>query len=355
MLNRLSPRSRISMISFLRVSGSALSLNGNPSSPTEPTSPGTDVFGAATVSAREPRATTPSGGCRFAPSSYACKRGLSCMSWRQAETRKTARQRTRPDIFNILFYIAHLYRSQALEDGAKLGPAVVRVVRFDAQEEAILRGAGEIRRVEGRVIRLRQPAHQQIADEGAERRQQHRAFKRDRNKRRQAQQRTPADVERIGDGRSPVLQRKSAQRAEDAADQRAQRHVIPVVADGLRKPFDRKWRIGVDPAITHLVCSTRRRDDRARRVELSHQAVKLIAFRPRQRTISKQFFLCSHKPNLVALVNLLITVRHNCFLFIGLRRVSGAFFRRVSGALNLAVGFNPRDGWRTSPRRVSDG
>jgi hypothetical protein len=25
------------------------------------------------------------------------------------------------------------------------------------------------------------------------------------------------------------------------------------------------------------------------------------------------------------------------------------------GALNLAVGFNPRDGWRIFPRRVSDG
>src|SRR5262249_41270135 len=129
-------------------------------------------------------------------------------------------QTTRPAIFNLLFDIAYLYRSQALEEGASLGLIIFRVVRFDAQEEAILRSPEEARSVEGRVIRLRQPAHQHIADEGSERRQQHRAFKRDRNKRRQTQQRTPAYVERIGDGRSPIFQRESAQRAEDAANQR---------------------------------------------------------------------------------------------------------------------------------------
>src|SRR5262245_16677022 len=182
MLNRLSPRSSISMISFLRVSASALSLNGNPSSPTEPICPGTAVFGAATVSASEPRATVPSGGCRFAPSSLTSYLGLSCMSCRQAETEKTAaRQTTRPSIFNLLFDIAHLYRPQASKEVASLRPVVHRVVRFDAQEEAVLRRAGEARHVEGRVIGLRQPVHQQVADEGAERRQQHRAFKRDRN------------------------------------------------------------------------------------------------------------------------------------------------------------------------------
>src|SRR5262245_20216778 len=225
MLKRLSPRSSISMISFLRVYGSALSLNGNPSSPTEPTCPGTAVLGAATASASEPRATVPSGGCRFAPSSFASNRGLSCMSWRQAETEKTAARQTtrlsrltierlgvgadlrvcpslsrpaasghtrrsaprlflgplRPVIFKLFFDIAHLCRSQALEEDASPRPVVHRIVRFDAQEEAVLRRAGEARHVEGRVIGLRQPVHQQVADEGAERRRQHRAFERDRN------------------------------------------------------------------------------------------------------------------------------------------------------------------------------
>src|SRR5262245_55608745 len=168
MLNRLSPRSRISMISFLRVSGSELSLNGNPSSPTDPTCPGLAVLGAATASASEPRATVPSGGCRFAPSSLASNRGLSCMSWRQAETEKTARQTTRAAIFNLLFDITYLCRSQALEEGASPRLVVHRVVRFDAQEEAVLRRAGEAGHVEGRVIRLRQPVHQQVTDKGAE-------------------------------------------------------------------------------------------------------------------------------------------------------------------------------------------
>src|SRR5262245_21135740 len=214
MLNRLSPRSRISMISFLRVSGSELSLNGNPSSPTDPTCPGLAVLGAATASASEPRATVPSGGCRFAPSSLASNRGLSCMSCRQAETEKnTARQTTRAAIFNLLFDIAYLNRSQAVEKDASPRIVVHRVVRFDAQEEAVLRRAGEAGHVEGGVIGLRQPVHQQVADEGAERRQQHCAFKRDRNERRQTQQRAPADVERIIDGRGPVLQHESAQRA----------------------------------------------------------------------------------------------------------------------------------------------
>src|SRR5262245_3739559 len=133
MLKRLSPRSRISMISFLRVSGSELSLNGNPSSPTEPTCPGTAAFGAATASASDPRATAPSGGCRLAPASLTSNRGLSCMSWRQAEIEKTAaRQTIRPVIFKLFFDIAHLYRSQPLEEGASPRLAVHRVVRFDA-------------------------------------------------------------------------------------------------------------------------------------------------------------------------------------------------------------------------------
>src|SRR5262249_34013200 len=192
MLNRLSPRSRISMISFLRVPGSALSLNGNPSSPTEPICPGTAAFGAATASASEPRATVPSGGCRFAPSSLASNRGLSCMSCRQAEPAKNAaRQTSRPAIFKLFFDIAHLYGAQALEEDASLRLVVLRVVRFNTQEEAVLRRAGEGRHVECRVIGLRQTVHQQAADEGAERRQQHRAFKRDWNERRQTQQRTP--------------------------------------------------------------------------------------------------------------------------------------------------------------------
>src|SRR5262249_7586990 len=119
MLNRLSPRSRISMTSFLRVAASALSLNGNPSSPTELAWPGVAAFGAATARASEPRATVPSGGCRFAPSSLTSIRGLSCMSWRQAETEETtARKKNRPKIFNLFFDIDHLFRHQALEECA---------------------------------------------------------------------------------------------------------------------------------------------------------------------------------------------------------------------------------------------
>src|SRR5262245_13882000 len=163
------------MISFLRASGSPLNLTGNPSSPTEPACPGTAALGAATARASDPRATVPSGGCRFAPSSLTSKRGLSCMSWRQAETEETvARQTTRPNIFNLFFDMAHLYRSKALEEGASPGFVVFRVVRFDAQEEAVLRRAGESRHVKAWVIGLRQPVHQQIADEGAGSRHHHR-------------------------------------------------------------------------------------------------------------------------------------------------------------------------------------
>src|SRR5262245_60913115 len=130
MLYRLSPRSRISRISFLRVVASALRLNGNPSSPTDPAWPGTAAFGAATASASEPRATVPSGGCLFAPASLTSRRGLSCMSWRQAETEKTVvRQTNRPRIFKLLFDIAHLFRPQPFEEGASPRLIVFRIVR----------------------------------------------------------------------------------------------------------------------------------------------------------------------------------------------------------------------------------
>src|SRR5262245_569288 len=139
MLNRLSPRSRISMTSLFRVGAFALSVNVVLSSPTGLAWPGGAASGAATASASEPRAIVPSGGCRFAPSSLTSIRGLSCMSCRQAETEETtARKKNRPKIFNLFFDIDHLFRRQALEEGAALCLGVFPMVRFDADEAAIL-------------------------------------------------------------------------------------------------------------------------------------------------------------------------------------------------------------------------
>src|SRR5262249_20630971 len=145
------PRSRIALISCFLVSGSALNWNGNPSSPTEAAWPGTAVFGAVTASASEPRATTPSGNCLIPPSRYALNLGLSCISWRQAETEKAVvRQTPSPNSFNLFFDIGHLFRPQAFEKGASLRRVVSRIVRFDAQKEPVLRRAGEARHIEDR-------------------------------------------------------------------------------------------------------------------------------------------------------------------------------------------------------------
>ena len=94
-----------------------------------------------------------------------------------------------------------------------------RIFRFDYQEETVAGRQREIRRVENRMVRLRQLVKRQHAQHRRERRRQYGAFKGDRNEGRPTVEGLAADNDWIVDHFHPVLHEKSAQRADDPADQ----------------------------------------------------------------------------------------------------------------------------------------
>src|SRR5262245_25921351 len=215
-------------------------------------------------SRRKPRATVPSGIGRderlSAKNGFAwsgLNRGPSCMSWRHAAvpasamapSRAIADARARP---RLLLDVIHSPRPEALEQVA--GPVVVelRIRRFDAEEQAVLRPAlAEALHVEHRVIGLREAAQDQRAEHGGDRREQDRRLERGHDERRQADERPAADVERIAaqvdaaDAQVPAdhvhveLEAEARQCAGDAAREIHLLDAAVVVADLRGTPLPR--------------------------------------------------------------------------------------------------------------------
>src|SRR5579885_3916425 len=82
-----------------------------------------------------------------------------------------------PSVENIV----HLKRVHASEQVGRLLPVELRVVGLDAEEEPVLRGAREALHAKERVIRHRQAAQRQHAEDREERREQNRQLERDRD------------------------------------------------------------------------------------------------------------------------------------------------------------------------------
>src|SRR3954471_19748952 len=97
------------------------------------------------------------------------------------------------------------------------------IARFDAEEKSRLTGELELRRVEDRMVRLRQAVQPKHAYKSGNRGEENRELKGDWNERRPAVQRTAAHIERIIDDRGIPLHSVCCERARDSTEQRDQR------------------------------------------------------------------------------------------------------------------------------------
>src|SRR5712691_5670979 len=95
------------------------------------------------------------------------------------------------------------------------------------------------------MVRLGQFVQGQHAEDGSERGSENRQLKCDGNESRPAIERAAADVQGISDGRSPVLEEKTANTARQAAKKTNQRHHIALQAKRFGETFDGEWRISV--------------------------------------------------------------------------------------------------------------
>src|SRR3954462_188082 len=98
------------------------------------------------------------------------------------------------------------------------------IARFDAEEKSRLTGELELRRVEDRMVRLRQAVQPKHAYKTGNRGEEDGELKGDRNERRPAVQRPSPDIERVIDDRGIPLHSVCGQRARDSTEQRDQRH-----------------------------------------------------------------------------------------------------------------------------------
>src|SRR6476469_6631121 len=109
--------------------------------------------------------------------------GWSCISWRQPAAKHTAANRTKSPSLFLNLDITNFYRTQTLQQVNDLLVVNLRIVRLDREKESIASGEREIRRVENRMIGLRQFVQHEHSQNRGKRREQHRHFKSDRNER----------------------------------------------------------------------------------------------------------------------------------------------------------------------------
>src|SRR5581483_2681356 len=79
----------------------------------------------------------------------------------------------------------------------------------------------------------------------------------------------------------PILQKKSAETADDAADENDERQTILAEADRFGQAFYGKWAVGVDAPVTLGARALGRGEERLGRREFRHQAVKQDSSRRR--------------------------------------------------------------------------
>ena len=131
----------------------------------------------------------------------------------------------------------------------------------------------ETRNVENRMMGVGQSVQREHTEHRGERCPQNGQLKGDGNKGRPAIERAAANVQRVGDRRSPVLKPKSSDAPGQAAEKRNGRHQIAFQAEGVRKTFDREGGIGIQAAVTRLADFFDRLKEFFRSAELAHYAV----------------------------------------------------------------------------------
>src|SRR5450432_277851 len=92
--------------------------------------------------------------------------GWLCMSWRQPENTDTAdnaRSTRRTCAGDLIRHLRNQFRMVPFQKLAGITQAEMRVLRFNAQEEFVTAGTGEIGSIENRMVRLRQSIQRQHA------------------------------------------------------------------------------------------------------------------------------------------------------------------------------------------------
>src|SRR5450432_2096174 len=105
--------------------------------------------------------------------------GWSCMSCRQEATSSVSGNRTTARL-DLPRNFAYLPRSQTFEKFSRGLGVELRIVRFDAEEEAVARRSAETIHIENRMVRHRQAIQAEHAQDGRKRCEKDRHLKRHR-------------------------------------------------------------------------------------------------------------------------------------------------------------------------------
>src|ERR1700749_1475704 len=135
------------------------------------------------------------------PESKKAKGKRQKMRSSRAEMRRATRDHTFAfclSTFDLtsVFDISHLNRPETPKELSRPLAVELRVSRLDQHEEAVARGEREARRVEDRMVRLRQPVQREHPEDGEEGRAENRALERDRDERGPTVIGLAADVDR---------------------------------------------------------------------------------------------------------------------------------------------------------------
>src|SRR5260370_33960707 len=128
----------------------------------------------------------------------------------------------------------------------------LRVAGLDANKEEVRGCMREARHVENRVVCLGQSVKGEHSENRGKSRAKNSKLKRDGNESRPAIERAAADVQRISNGRRPVLKIKATQAPGQAAQQSNKGHEVALQAERFGKTLDGKRSVGIETAIACL-------------------------------------------------------------------------------------------------------
>src|SRR5260370_26302981 len=133
----------------------------------------------------------------------------------------------------------------------------------------------EGRPVENRGVRLGQSGQGEHSENRGERRAKNSKLKRDGNESRPAIERAAADIQRISDGRRPVLKIKATQAPGQAAKQSNKGHEVALQAERFGKNFDGKRSVRSETAIACLADFFHGMNELIGSCKLTHHAVRV--------------------------------------------------------------------------------
>src|SRR6266852_470271 len=183
----------------------------------------------------------------------------------------TARQRE----VLVKGHLGNVVRVEALQEARGVLQMKLRIASFDANEEAVRGCMREAMHVENGMVRLRQAVQRKHSENRGERSPENGQLKGDGNKSGPAIEGTAADVQRVGDCRSPVLKAKSSDAPRQTTEKCNRRHQVALQAEGLREAFDREGSKGIEAAVARFANFLHGMEEFFRRAELAHHAVNV--------------------------------------------------------------------------------